>query len=234
MVDLSTRSSQEEIMDDLECAGHTVHQTLRELEVINRLLGGNYVSVNGIATLLREKKCHDAVIADLGCGGGDILKLLSLWSAKKNVHARFVGIDANPHIIAYARENTKEMQEISYEALNIFSAEFQRKKFDIIVATLFLHHFSTTKLIELLKQLKTQAAVGIVINDIHRHWFAYYSIKWLTMIFSKSDMVKFDAPVSVKRSFKRKDWLYILEQAGITNYALKWCWAFRWQLLIRS
>ena len=70
--------------------------------------------------------------------------------------------------------------------------------------------------------LKNQAKRGLVINDIHRHPLAYYSIKWLTQLFSKSAMVKFDAPLSVLRAFKKEDLKRILHQAGITTYQLKW------------
>ena len=41
MPDFSKRSNDEEIMDDLNCAGHVLDQTLRELEIINKWLGGN-------------------------------------------------------------------------------------------------------------------------------------------------------------------------------------------------
>ncbi len=44
MMSLRTRSAELEIMDDLNCHGEVVDQTLRELEVINRLLGGDNVT----------------------------------------------------------------------------------------------------------------------------------------------------------------------------------------------
>jgi hypothetical protein len=77
--------------------------------------------------------------------------------------------------------------------------------------------------------LKHQVRIGIVINDIHRHWLAYYSIKLLTRLFSKSAMVKFDAPLSVLRAFSRQELSDILHQAGIRHFQLSWKWAFRWQ-----
>jgi hypothetical protein len=49
----------------------------------------------------------------------------------------------------------------------------------------------------------------------------------LTSIFSKSYLVKNDAPLSVLRGFKKKEWFAILQQAGATNYSVKWKWAFR-------
>ncbi|MEJ0031183.1 MAG: methyltransferase domain-containing protein [Bacteroidota bacterium] len=161
-------------------------------------------------------------MADLGCGGGDLAKKIE----KQNKNLKVLGIDANPHIVQFAR---KQYPEIEFETLDVFSDEFKKREYDIITATLFIHHFSDEQLIELFKSFN--ARVGVVINDIHRHPLSYYSIKLLTKLFSKSAMVKFDAPLSVRRAFKKKELIAILDKAGIKNYSLRWKWAFRWQLV---
>jgi 2-polyprenyl-3-methyl-5-hydroxy-6-metoxy-1,4-benzoquinol methylase len=233
MIDLSKRSAQEEVMDDLNSSGPIMDQTLKELETINTLLGGNYVTLNGLDTLLQSRPEHRTfTVADLGCGGGDILRLIAAWGERRKISLQLIGFDANPNIIQFAKTHTSE-PNIQYQSLNIFSEEFKQQKFDVVVSTLFFHHFTSSQLSEFFKQLKTQVTVGIVINDLHRHWFAYYSIKWLTQLFSKSPMVVNDAPLSVARSFHKKEWIEILEKADITNYKLRWMWAFRWQIIIR-
>ena len=234
MVDLSHRSSEEEIMDDLESSGPIISQTLKELETINTLLGGNYVTLNGLDTLLNgEGKERTYTVADLGCGGGDILRLIADWGDRKNYSLQLTGFDANPNIITYAETHTQE-PNVRYQSINIFSPEFKQQKFDVVVSTLFFHHFSSEQLAIFFEQLKKQVTVGIVINDLHRHWFAYYSIKWLTKFFSKSPMVVHDAPLSVARAFRKKELEEILEKAGITNFTIRWMWAFRWQVIIRA
>lgn len=232
MPSFAYRSNDIEIMDDLNCAGEVVDQTLRELETINTLLGGNHVTISGIKRLLSKKSFANVTIADLGCGGGDILKLIALMGRKRGLKFDLTGIDANPNIIAFARKNSEGFPEINYEVNNIFSSDFRAKKYDLILATLFMHHFTEDQLVEVFKSLKTQAAIGIVINDIHRHWLAFYSIRLLTKLFSKSKMVKYDAPLSVLRAFKKSELQSILQKAGIESYQLKWKWAFRWQLII--
>jgi 2-polyprenyl-3-methyl-5-hydroxy-6-metoxy-1,4-benzoquinol methylase len=232
MLDFSRRSNDIEIMDDLNCSGEVVHQTLRELETINELLGGNYVTINGVSQLVDQANGRRITVADLGCGGGDILKLIRKWSIKRKIDVVLTGIDANPNITRYAAAHTPASMNISYEAVDIFSEEFSKKKFDIVLGTLFFHHFTTQQLISFFKQIKHQVSTGIVVNDIHRHWFAYYSIKWLTGFLSRSAMVKFDAPLSVLRSFRKEELKEIMDQAGIKNYTIRWMWAFRWQIVI--
>src|SRR5258708_23407949 len=227
----SQRSNAIEIMDDLDCNGEVVHQTLRELEFINRTLGGNQITIDGVNTLLQNQSSSRLEIIDMGCGGGDMLILLSKKFSAKNVNLKLLGIDANPHIVEYARRNGGN-SNIAFECTNILSEEFESKTFDIAIATLFFHHFSFEELVNILKKLHSQARIGIVINDLHRHPLAYYSIKLLAKLFSKSAMVKFDAPLSVLRGFSKKEIKDILDKAGIINYSLNWCWAFRWKVLI--
>ena len=220
MKSLKKRSEELEIMDDLDCHGEVVDQTLRELEVINRLLGGDNVTIDGIGRLAKENRTY--TIADLGCGGGD----LAMKIERHNKKLKVVGIDANPHIIHFAKQ---QYPSIEFETLDVFSSEFKKREYDIITATLFVHHFSDEQLVELFRSFN--ARVGVVINDIHRHSLSYYSIKILTKLFSKSAMVKFDAPLSVRRAFKKKELIAILDKAGIKSYSLRWKWAFRWQLI---
>jgi len=44
-------------------------------------------------------------------------------------------------------------------------------------------------------------------------------------------LVKNDAPLSVLRGFKRKDWERLLAAAGITHFTCQWRWAFRWLII---
>jgi 2-polyprenyl-3-methyl-5-hydroxy-6-metoxy-1,4-benzoquinol methylase len=234
MPDFSSRSSDIEIMDDLRCSGEVVHQTLRELETINDLLGGNYVTLNGLGKFLEDHSKTSLRIADLGCGSGDMLRLIRKWSLKKGFDPELTGIDANPFIVAFAEAHTPPEYRIRFRTLDIFSGDFRTESYDVVTGTLFFHHFSNDQLVSFFRQLKSQCRLGFIINDIHRHWLAYHSIRFLTRILSRSAMVKFDAPLSVLRAFRKKELIEILQSAGITNYSIRWMWAFRWQVIVYS
>ncbi|MFY0650883.1 MAG: methyltransferase domain-containing protein [Cyclobacteriaceae bacterium] len=232
MVDLKTRAHTPEIMDDFSQSGAVVSQTLQELERINRLLGGNNVSSAGLKRLLPAKSTNTIHIADLGCGGGDTMIYLSKWGEKNEYHLSFTGIDANPSIIEYAKSHSQEYSNIDYQKVDIMSEKFSKMQFDIVHCSLFTHHFTDDELITLFKKLLQQCTIGIIINDLHRHMISYYFTKWIIRALSKSSMVRYDSVVSITRSFKRKELESILKSAGITNYQLKWKWAYRWQLVI--
>lgn len=234
MPDFNNRANGQEIMDDLHVSGVDLHRALRELESINYLLGGNYVTLNGLIQLLDQKQIAGEIhVVDVGCGSGDMLKLMRKLLERRKINATLTGIDANPNVITYAAAHTPAVCRIHYEVIDIFSDEFKIRRFDVVTGTLFFHHFTSPQLVAFFKRLKGQVTTGLIINDIHRHWFAYYAIKWLTKFFSRSPMVRHDGPLSVLRAFKRNDIVEILEKAGIQNYRIKWCWAFRWQVIVQ-
>jgi ubiquinone/menaquinone biosynthesis C-methylase UbiE len=236
MPNLSYRSNEKELIDDLELDNDALRQNLEELALINKYLGGNQVTTSGLSRLLPNSLITNPqfpiTIADLGCGGGDMLMVMADWAKKKGINAQFIGIDANDFMIDFGTKRTANYPNISYLHQDIYSDNFKEKSFDIVTMTLFCHHFSDESLVTLLQQLKKQTRIGIVINDIHRHWFAYHSIAWITKLFLKSYLVKNDAKLSVWRAFVRQDLEKIIQNSGFTKYSIRWKWAFRWEVIL--
>lgn len=228
---LKHRSEDEELMDDFDCQGEVVDQTLRELHTINTYLGGTALSIHGIKKLIQRYPKESYSLVDLGCGGGDTLIHIDQWAKKNSKKIALSGVDANPHIIDFAKENTAD-GSMQFLAMDVFSEDFKKLRFDIAHASLFMHHFEEKAFVKLLRQLYEQIELGIVINDLHRHPVSYYFTKWLLTAWSRSEMVKYDSVLSVARSFTRSELINYLHQAGITNYRLTWKWAFRWELII--
>lgn len=225
------RSFEKEIMDDLEVGGDFLEQALKELRIINRLLGGNYVTTQGIGHFVKKHPQSSYTIADIGCGGGDMIRVMHDWANNQNLTCSFIGIDANANTIARAEENLKDLKQATFRTQNIFDPDFAEEKVDLVTCTLFTHHFNDEEMLLLLRAFRKKAKLGIIINDLHRHPLAYHSIKLLTRAFSKSEMVKNDGPLSVLRGFKRKEMESLLKKSGFQSYSITWNWAFRWQVL---
>ena len=162
-VNFKQRSTGIEIMDDLASQGEVVDQTLHELDFINHWLGGNAVTLNGLRSLWKTiPKNLNISIADLGCGSGEMLRLIAKRASKQGREVDLIGMDANPNITSFAQRHSVRFENIQIEATNIFSEEFRKRKFDIVLATLFLHHFTEDELIGIFSGLKNQANHGIV------------------------------------------------------------------------
>jgi 2-polyprenyl-3-methyl-5-hydroxy-6-metoxy-1,4-benzoquinol methylase len=172
------------------------------------------------------------VIADLGCGGGELLLVIDQWAKTKKLIIEIIGIDANPFIIEYASQKTNFNQRIHYETKNIFSPDFAHMKFDIVCINSVCHHFSDESLILLFKTLVQQVKLAILINDLNRHWMSYYTTKFATKLFTFSSLAKHDAPLSVLRAFRKQELIDIIEKAGLSSYQIRWVWPFRWEVII--
>ena len=231
MPDFKYRSSEEEMMDDFSLGQETIDPIMDELEVVNKLLGGYNVFLNA----LNRFGVKDGMsISDWGCGGGDSLRVLAEWARKKNLNIKLIGVDATAAAISYAQEKSKDYPEISYILADVMSEELKSKQFDIVISSLFTHHFKDENWIKLIQKMADCAAQLVVINDLHRHWFAYHSIGVLTAIFSNSKMVKHDSKLSVLRSFKHRELVQLLKEGGLDGYTIRWMWAFRWQVCIET
>jgi 2-polyprenyl-3-methyl-5-hydroxy-6-metoxy-1,4-benzoquinol methylase len=227
------RTDKEELMDDFSIGGDLLRDTLDKLENINRWLGGNLVTVNGLKRMLvNHPKEQEITIVDIGCGHGDILRDVAKFGRKNRFTFKLIGIDANPTAIIYANELSIDFPELSFETQDIFSEEFKNRKVDVVLATLFLHHFKEPELVSFLKNTLKQTKIGIVINDLHRNKLAYYLFMLLS-IFISNKMIIEDGLTSVLRGFKRKDLKEMSEKIKVES-AISWKWAFRYLWILKS
>ncbi|MEO1030414.1 MAG: methyltransferase domain-containing protein [Bacteroidota bacterium] len=232
-IDTTYRSDATEIMDDFSMKGELLRDTLDKLGKINRWLGGNRVTLNGIEQLLAgHPKDRTYTIIDLGCGHGDMLRWIADFGKKHQFKFKLIGIDANQDAIEYAIELSRAYDEITFEKCDIFSEGFRTMNYDIALSTLFLHHFNEQEILSLLRTISNSANLGIVINDLHRSNVAYVLFKLLSLTISNQMIVK-DGLTSISRAFKRRELESISKQLQLKSQ-IRWKWAFRYQWLIRT
>ena len=226
------RTDKEELMDDFSIGGDLLRDTLDKLENINRWLGGNLMTVRALKKVLKNHpKEQELTIADIGCGHGDILRDVAKFGRKNGYKMKLIGMDANPTAIAYANELSSEFSELSFKTEDIFSEAFKHRKFDVVLATLFLHHFKEEQLTSFLGNTLKQTKIGIVVNDLHRHKLAYYLFMLLS-VFIKNNMIIEDGLTSVLRGFKRNELAHISKKLKVKPQ-ISWKWAFRFQWILK-
>ncbi|MBW0161137.1 MAG: methyltransferase domain-containing protein [Sediminibacterium sp. Gen4] len=229
-MNLSTRSYEQELLDDVNIPFEAIRQNMLELDIINTYLGGHRITIKGVQLLSgKQNVLH---ICEIGCGGGDNLAAIARWASSKNIQLEITGIDINHNCIDVATQRKDIGSKANWITSDYRNVNFTRYP-DIIFSSLFCHHFTNEALIEQLQWMHRNSAKGFFINDLHRHWLAYYSIKVLTQLFSKSYLVKNDAPLSVKRGFKKEEWMDLLGKASI-KAEVSWEWAFRHLVLSKK
>lgn len=222
------RSHTKELLDGENIPEKDLFQNLKELDTINHLLGGYKITFSALKKVLSDTKSYHLV--DIGSGGGDTLKRIFSWKEKQKLDLNLYGVDLKQTCIDYAERNAPN-QKITFIQDDYRNIHSHIAKIDIIHACLFCHHLSDEEIIGLIQfALKNESI--LVVNDLQRHWFAYYSIKLLTRIFSKSYLVKNDAPLSVLRGFKRNEWEQILAKSGASNFSIRYKWAFHYEVIV--
>ncbi len=234
MLNLKYRSYLKELGDEDNIPFDDVCQNLKELNSINELLNGHKITVAGIKKLIENTQTTKSIsICEIGSGGGDNLYAIYLYCKKNNIPANFTGIDIKEQCIAYSMHRYPELNATWIKS-DYLSVDLTSNKPDIIFSSLFCHHFTEPALIQMMAWMKINSKKGFFINDLQRHPVAYYLIKMLTGIFSKSYLVKNDAPLSVARSLKKDEWKSIMASAGIFHYSIEWKWAFRYLIVCRN
>ena len=228
MPNFSKRATAPEIMDDFSLGSEEIDPLLSGLEMVNKFLGGYNVVFSALKEASIQNHFH---ISDWGCGGGDVLRAIAQRVKKKKLNLLFTGIDATPAAVNFAnRKNTEP--NISFILADVLSEEISKLKFDIVLSTLFTHHFEDEGWVLLIKKMMDCSRHAVIIDDLHRHWFAYYAIKFITRIVTRSRLARYDGPLSVLKGFTRPELETLLQKAGIKNYTIRWRWAFRWQIVL--
>lgn len=235
MIDTRHRSDAPELMDNFEMEGEILRDALDKIASINRLLGGNKVTIEGVQELLkgqpRSRKIH---ILDVGCGNGDMLRTLADLATQTGYQFQLTGVDANAFTIAHAQHLSTTYDNIHYQCRDIFIESEAAEQYDIILCTLTLHHFNDPDILRLLLQFSQQSRLGFVINDLERSPVAYRLFQALCFVFGLNDMSRDDGLVSILRGFKRKDLETFASQLTIKRSTIRWKWAFRYQWIVQT
>ena len=235
LINTRQRTSQEEIMDNFSLEGEELREALDKIAAINRWLGGNQVTLEGIRKLLKNHTQDSPIaVVDVGCGNGDMCRALATLGRRKGINFKILGIDANAFTIHHATHISATYPEISYAVMDVFSEEFANLSFDIALCTLTLHHFTDKEILYLMKLFANKAKLGIVINDLHRSALAYHLFELICFVFRINGMSRKDGLTSILRGFKKQDLEYFSQRLQLKSYSIHWKWAFRYQWVIKT
>lgn len=231
MPSFKKRSYVKELLDRNDIPFPDIRRNMEELDTINTYLGGHSITLKGLKFFVPSHTDKVLNIVEIGCGGGDNLRVIKKWAEKEKQKVQLTGLDINPECIHFASTRKEN------DGIRFIHSDYRLMPHSdqphIIFSSLFCHHFTNKEIVLMLCWMKERALQGFFINDLHRHPLAWHSIRFLTKVFSKSYLVKNDAPLSVLRGFTREEWEGLFSAAGIQQYTLRWQWAFRWLITCR-
>lgn len=147
------RTLQPEGMDSASAAD--VAENLRDLSRINRWLGGNRALANVLDPYLRRQP--EARVLDVGAANGETVR----WLSARYPRARFVALDR--------AERFLRMASGPRVAADVFSWPVRPGSVDIVLCSLFLHHFTDVEIRTILSHFASAARQAVIAVDLHRH-----------------------------------------------------------------
>jgi 2-polyprenyl-3-methyl-5-hydroxy-6-metoxy-1,4-benzoquinol methylase len=217
---MKLRLAEKEKLDDLYLQGETLHKALQSLEWINRWLGNHWAVIKAIHRVYKKEKKTLRII-DLGCGGGDLALAVAKSCRKHKIKCSITGIDGNAHTLVYAQKKCRSFHEINFLLDDILDKEFSMQPCDILISSHFMYHFSDDALIEFLRNNLSSISTAVIFSELKRNRLALCLFKLSNFLLPVSKMAKEDGLVAIKRSFTTKEWISIIQEAGIGSYRIQ-------------
>jgi SAM-dependent methyltransferase len=188
---------------------------LREIAFINRYFGDKRALEK---TLLREIESNDLrefSVLDVGCGSGELLRVIAEFAEKSGRKASLTGIDLNPISSSTTHSESLDFQEIASVQGDAFCLPFADGSFDYAISSLFFHHLTDEQIPIVLQEMSRVARRGIVVIDLHRDPVAYVGYKILCFVFRISELVRHDGSLSIRKGFRVEDLRKLAGDAGL-------------------
>ena len=192
--------------------------SLADIRAVNRYLGDRRALLKHLVRKIGG--AENFTLLDIATGSADLPVAIADWAREAGISAAITGIDSNEHTIAIARRQTAGYPEITLEVADGLRLPFADKSFDFVLCSKTAHHLANADAERLLKEMLRVARRGYIVMDLRRSWIAYLLICLLTRLFTRNRLTRFDAPLSVLKSFTPGELANLASSAGAANFSV--------------
>jgi len=227
MRQLAVRSRQDEQMDAADLDPAVYEKVLHDLARVNRWTFTARPVLAFMKRAIGDSKAFR--LLDVGFGDGDILRAIARWAGRRGIRADLVGVDLNEKSVGAAQLATPAGLAIDYRAGDYLD---QEGPFDFVISSQVTHHMTDDQLMTFLRYMETEARIGWLICDLHRHGFAHWGYPILARLMLVHCIVREDGQLSIARSFRPAEWKQLLAEAGIAAGAARIVRRFPFRLCV--
>jgi len=214
---LDRRDRVPELMDGpgLDPAEHRA--ALAALARINRLSLSAEILWPPIRAAARENPGRPVRVLDVATGSGDVP--LRLWhkARRAGVAVEIAGCDVSPTALEEAARGAGP----AGAGLRFFRHDAIRDPlpggFDVVTCSLFLHHLAEDDAVTVLRRMRDAAGRLVLVNDLARSRFNYLAVWLACRLTTRSRVVRFDGPASVRSAFTPAEARALAERAGLSG-----------------
>jgi ubiquinone/menaquinone biosynthesis C-methylase UbiE len=225
------RLYEEELLDAGEGTDDDVADSLIDLRRINRYFGGRKVIVQAIEACLKRTGAERISLLDVGTGSADLPMAVAESCRNLEIQTFVAAVDLSERNLRIARTRLGVGPEIHFVRANSLSLPFMARSFDLVTASLFLHHFRDDDVVTLLADFARIAKQAVIINDLIRDLVPYYFSRIAGPFLAKSFLTRNDGPVSVLRGFTVSEMNQLANRAGLRKRELKRVFPYRLSLV---
>jgi SAM-dependent methyltransferase len=215
MPDLSARATDPELLDEGVPENEAI-RSLEDLRFVNRWLGGRRSLRRAVAPLLSGVD-HPSLL-DVGCGSADLPHLLRTDVGPR---LRVVGLDIK---LVHLRQTPPGIERILGDVRRL---PFKPLSFDVVTASLFLHHFDAPDVAPLLASLFALARRALVVNDLHRALVPYLFGRATFPLLFRSPVSVADGLLSIRRAFRPGELRDAFAEAGLPAVTIRRSFPYR-------
>ena len=211
------RATEPERIDTGDYTPQEYETFLGEIAFINRHFGDGRALRK---TLLREIEVNDLrefSVLDVGCGSGELLRIIAGFAESSDRTATLVGIDNNSISSSTTQTGSREFRQISSVQGDAFRLPFDDDAFDYSISSLFFHHLTDDQIPIVLNEMSRVAKRGVVVIDLHRDPVAFIGYKILCFVFRISKLVRHDGSLSIRKGFRVEELERLAKGAGLVH-----------------
>jgi hypothetical protein len=190
------RRPEPELLDADGVSSSEAEASLADIEWVHRWLGGRALFRRRLLPLLKSLPARQGALSvlDLGCGSGHVGRDILAAAAEAGARVRVFGLDRKTSHARLAARGTAVVADT-------FRLPFGDRSVDVVLSTLFLHHFSPGEAATLLAESRRVAASAIVVLDLTRHRLALAAISVVGPVAFRSRLSVADGKTSVRQAY---------------------------------
>ena len=194
---------------------------LREIAFINRYVGDKRALEKSLLREIESTDLREFSVLDVGCGSGELLRVIAEFASRTGRNAHLTGIDLNPISSSVTKSESRDFPEIESVRGNALELPFADHSFDYSISSLFFHHLKDDEIVDVLREMSRVSRRGIFIIDLHRDVVPFIGYKIFCFVFRISELVRHDGSLSIRKAFRERELVHLANEAGLSGSSTK-------------